>query len=97
MKHSCHATGCSVEVEPRLFMCRKHWFMLPAEMRKLIWSNYAPQQEIYKDPSPQYIDIAQKCVYYIEVKELEIAQRVGEEANFAHLIDEADKNEKGKE
>lgn len=74
-------------------MCRKHWFMLPIQLRNLIWANYVPGQEISKDPSPQYIDAAHQCVTFINNKELEIAARVGEEANFAHLIDQIDKND----
>lgn len=32
-RHTCHAVGCPVEVPPARFMCRPHWFSLPAVLR----------------------------------------------------------------
>jgi hypothetical protein len=65
-EHTCHATGCQTEVPPKLFMCRKHWFRLPKEMRDLVWENYVPGQEIRKDPTPEYLNIVQRCIRFIE-------------------------------
>jgi hypothetical protein len=68
--HACHATGCTVPVPPRLFLCRKHWFRLPEPMRDLVWSAYVPGQEIRKDPSPEYLNVTQRCIEYLEKVEV---------------------------
>lgn len=56
--HACHWPGCDVEVAPRLWGCRKHWFALPAKIRALIWDAYVPGQEVSKTPSPRYVKVA---------------------------------------
>lgn len=53
--HTCHAYGCNISVEPRLFMCSRHWFMVPARLRREIRRTYRLGQEITKDPSPEYL------------------------------------------
>lgn len=57
--HTCHADGCRTPVPPRMFMCRRHWFLVPKPLRDGIWATYRPGQENTKDPSPEYLDIAQ--------------------------------------
>ena len=69
MSHHCHATNCSKKVPPNLFMCRRHWYTLPEEMRKLIWATYRPGQEDDKSPSRDYCIIAKTCVEYIAKQE----------------------------
>jgi len=56
--HRCHAIGCTVAVEPRIFMCRRHWRMVPRDVRKAIWANYRPGQEIDKRPTREYLRVA---------------------------------------
>lgn len=58
MKHTCHWPDCPVEVPPKLWGCRKHWFMLPKRLRDLIWTTYVPGQEITKTPTPAYLAAA---------------------------------------
>lgn len=67
--HTCHAMRCDVQVPPRMFMCRKHWFMLPKAMRDRVWELYVPGQERRKDPTSEYIDHAMACVNFIAEKE----------------------------
>lgn len=69
MKHTCHAQGCEQGVPPRMFMCRKHWFMVPKTMRDSLWDVYVPGQESRKDPTPLYLDVAQACVEAVAAKE----------------------------
>lgn len=64
-KHTCHATGCSTPTQPRMFMCRKHWFMLPKLKRDKLWAVYVPGQETRKDPSPEYLAVAHELVEYV--------------------------------
>lgn len=64
--HVCHATGCEVEVPPRMFVCRKHWRRLPRTYQMAIWDTYKPGQEITKDPSDEYLHAAMAAVRYLE-------------------------------
>ena len=58
MSHTCHHPGCTEKVPPKLWGCRKHWFRLPKRLRDKIWATYVPGQEIRKDPSPEYLEVA---------------------------------------
>lgn len=61
MKHTCHWTGCDQEVPPRMWGCRRHWFMLPRSIRDKIWAAYSPGQEARRDPSPAYLAAANEA------------------------------------
>lgn len=62
MKHTCHAHGCDVEVPPKMFMCRRHWYSLPKNVRDAIWDEYTPGQERSKDPSLRYLAVQQYAI-----------------------------------
>ena len=66
MTHTCHASDCKISVPPRMFMCRAHWFAPPKAMRDEIWAVYVPGQEQRKDPSLEYIEVARRCIAYLE-------------------------------
>ena len=55
--HLCHAVGCPATVPPKMFMCRRHWFALPAPIRAAIWKEYRPGQELDKTPSLRYMAV----------------------------------------
>lgn len=59
--HQCHWPGCKIAVPPTLFACTRHWFTLPKWIRDLIWETYVPGQENRKDPSPAYLEAADKA------------------------------------
>lgn len=40
MTHRCHAEGCHVPTPPRLFMCPRHWAMVPKSMQNEVWAAY---------------------------------------------------------
>jgi hypothetical protein len=69
MKHTCHARFCETGVPPKMFMCRKHWYMVPVRLRSLIWATYVPGQEIRKDPTPEYLDVAMEAIAAVAAKE----------------------------
>lgn len=69
MRHLCHATNCKSKVPPEMFMCKRHWYMLPAYMRNAIWANYVPGQEITKTPTSEYLEAARKAIEYVEKQE----------------------------
>ena len=58
--HTCHWPGCSREVPPRMWGCRAHWFTLPKRLRDAVWLQYVPGQEDRKDPSPAYLEVADR-------------------------------------
>ena len=58
MSHLCHWPGCKREVPPELYACKLHWFALPKYIRDAIWEWYVPGQEIRKDPTEEYIEVA---------------------------------------
>lgn len=66
MSHFCHWPGCPLEVPPRLWGCKKHWFKLPKEIRIRISETYIPGQEISKTPSREYIEAAKAAHDWIE-------------------------------
>lgn len=45
MKHTCHAIGCTNVVPRKMFMCLKHWRMVPRNLQGLVWKHYQPGQE----------------------------------------------------
>src|SRR5208337_1807731 len=69
MEHHCHAVGCSQSVPPKMHMCPKHWYMVPADVRSLIWKHYRPGQEIDKQPSIDYIATAFVSISCVALKE----------------------------
>lgn len=40
MSHHCHAEGCTVLTAPRLFMCPRHWAMVPKAMQNEVWAAF---------------------------------------------------------
>lgn len=69
IKHTCHARGCNTAVPPRMLMCKRHWYMVPYDLRQEVWEEYVPGQEISKTPTPEYLDVAQKAVLEVARKE----------------------------
>lgn len=67
--HRCHATGCNVEVPPRMFMCLRHWKALSRPRQRAIWATYKAGQEIRKDPSAEYLAAADEAIRELEIKE----------------------------
>lgn len=61
-EHRCHARGCIVALPPKMFMCRKHWFMLPKAMRDAVWAEHRPGQRIGKDPTAAYLRVTRICI-----------------------------------
>jgi len=69
--HLCHATYCGTPVRPDLFMCYKHWSMVPADLRRLIWRHYRVSQEVDKSPSAEYLAVAKKAQVAVQQREFE--------------------------
>lgn len=68
--HVCHAEGCAVEVPRRIFMCPRHWRMLPRALQRLIYSTYTPGQENHLERvTTDYLDVAMVSVNVVAVLE----------------------------
>ena len=67
-EHTCHAEGCDVEVPPRMFMCKPHWFSLPQPVRAAIWREYRAGQERDKRPSDRYMAVQRWAVALVAFK-----------------------------
>ncbi len=63
MKHCCHAKGCFKEVPRKMFMCLKHWRMVPRPVQRLIWKYYNKGQEEGKaEVTRAYLDITDQAI-----------------------------------
>lgn len=69
MAHTCHATGCTKVVPPTMFMCRRHWFLLPKTIQREIWRTYRPGQCDDWRISHEYAEAARTAVKFIAAKE----------------------------
>jgi predicted DNA-binding protein (MmcQ/YjbR family) len=68
-QHHCHAEKCKTVVKPSMFMCRKHWYMIPENLRKRVWNTYVPGQEITKTPTLEYLEVTRECIELVAKKE----------------------------
>lgn len=68
-EHSCHAYGCDTTVPPKMFMCLRHWRMLPKAMQREVWGAYRPGQEIDKQPSALYLAVTRRAIAFIADRE----------------------------
>lgn len=69
MAHTCHATDCEVPIPAKMFMCQRHWFMLPYRLRNRLLAAYRPGQEDDKRPSHEYCQVAMECLKIIAAEE----------------------------
>lgn len=63
--HHCHWPDCNKKVPPALWGCKDHWFRLPKTLRNRIWATYRPGQEIDKNPSTEYLAVANEVQAWI--------------------------------
>lgn len=67
--HHCHATDCKTTVPPEMFMCKKHWNIIPEKLQRDIWMNYRHGQCDDMNPSREYCLIAKICVEFVAKSE----------------------------
>jgi hypothetical protein len=68
-EHFCHAKACKVIVSPNMLMCKEHWYMVSADLRKAVWREYRPGQEVDKEPTAEYLKTAQKAITAVQARE----------------------------
>lgn len=64
--HECHWPDCDQQVPPAMWGCRRHWYMLPKELRNAVWEAYEPGQEVRMDPSDKYLEVAERVQRWIQ-------------------------------
>lgn len=69
MAHTCHAAGCNKHVPPQMFMCKKHWFSLPKQLRDDIWETYREGQCDDWEISHRYAEAARTAVRFVAERE----------------------------
>lgn len=45
-----------------MFMCRHHWFMVPRALQREVWAEYVAGQEVRKDPTRKYLEVAKQAI-----------------------------------
>lgn len=58
----CLAVGCGREVQPKILMCRWHWFAVPRWLQDLVAVEYRPGQETDGRPSLRYLVVQKTAV-----------------------------------
>lgn len=43
----CPIPGCGDQIDPSRLMCRRHWYMVPKEMRDQVWATWRSGQGAY--------------------------------------------------
>ena len=69
MAHQCHAIGCSTPTKPELFMCAKHWRMVPDVLKVAIYSTYRKGQCADKRPSRDWITATLAARKFVKERE----------------------------
>lgn len=69
-KHDCAAHGCAERVDHDKLMCLKHWRMVPADIRSLVWSTW---RRVSRDPSA-YREARDKAVEAVAEKDARMRQ-----------------------
>ncbi len=72
MKHTCHAIWCDVRTRPTLFMCLKHWKMVPLELQRRIWRSYRTGQCGDRKVSMEYFKVTREAKNLVRDKEREL-------------------------
>lgn len=67
--HTCHAKGCNKKLAPAIFMCKKHWALVPPVIRRSIWFYYRAGQEQSKTPSADYLAVAREAIAVVAMEE----------------------------
>jgi hypothetical protein len=72
----CAARNCPEAVRPSILMCRRHWFMVPADIRSRVWAAYRPGQEKVgvSAASGDYLNAVRDAVDAVAFKEAKKAE-----------------------
>ena len=65
----CRAPGCARVLQPHLFMCGKHWRMVPVGIKRRIWRNYSVSKAKSKNPPAEWEALIEEAVAAIDSAE----------------------------
>jgi len=51
-----------------MFMCKNHWYRVPALLRRAVWKEYRPGQESDKRPSNRYMAVQRRAIAEVAFK-----------------------------
>jgi len=72
MKHTCHARNCPVVTDPKVLMCKKHWFMVPKNLRDNVWNTFKRRGRDVAGPGWRaYLDAADAAILNVFIQEKE--------------------------
>ncbi len=69
MIHTCHANDCAVETPPSMFMCRKHWYMVPQSLQNAVWKAYRDTKGASRGRNRAYCTAAADAVEHVAKQE----------------------------
>jgi len=76
VSHRCHAQGCAASVPPEMLMCKRHWFMVPPNIRRAVWSTYRDGQCNDKRPSRAWLSAADAAIAAVYTREHSLLARL---------------------
>ena len=66
MSHTCHAIHCKTKIPSKLFMCLRHWRMVPEELQDELWARYRVDNKIDKEGEESYFMVGEKIKWYVK-------------------------------
>ncbi len=76
LQRRCSAHACDTAVAAKLFMCPKHWRMVPLDLQAAIWRAYRPSQEKDGKVSKAYWAAAQAAINAVRNRETRAAAQL---------------------
>ena len=69
MPHTCHAKFCRTVCAPEMFMCSKHWRMVPRRLQQYVCNTYRMQQFVQGPTSRAWLEASANAVRAVAVLE----------------------------
>jgi hypothetical protein len=63
--HHCHANDCPMPTPPRLFMCGRHWAMVPRPMQDAVWAAYRAAPKGGRARDARYLTACANAVEHV--------------------------------
>jgi len=68
-EHHCHAIRCKVKTSARMFMCQKHWAMVPKKEQDKLLKRFDPVQVYTMKVSRAWVMQAMRCKLIVAEQE----------------------------
>lgn len=68
LAHTCHIPGCTVEVPPKMLMCRSHWARVPRHLQRDVRRTFNPRQCVAGtdvSPTEEWHQAADAAIDYV--------------------------------